>query len=275
MQMEKKINCFNKVTVRGYVQNFSVKTLASGTKLANVTIKNELDDNVTYCTMFARKGLTYAGNETTLEGLAKIFMGADDKPRHVLVEATGKVSESKGTDKDGNERTYVNTMIFSIEPYSDEAKQCAILSATGVVDAIKYGEDKDGEPLAKAKIGVMSYNRDKDITGVDTITVVAHGDMAEKLEEMDAEKGSVVSIRCDMVNSLGEVDRFGDRIGTPKKEIEVAKVVFVNAPDEIDEDEMNNYKKAKKLGRGEVIKVKKAKEEDDDLDDLDEESLGF
>lgn len=272
MRMSKKISCFNKAIVRGYVQNFTIKTFGSGTKLANITIRDTTTDNVTYVTMFNRKGLTYNGSETTLEGLEKIFMSADGKPRHVLVEATGRVRETKSTGKDGNERTYVNTTVFSLEPCFDESKQCAILNVTGVIDAIKYGEASGGEPIAKLKLGMMNVNRDKDITGVDTVTVVAHGDLADKLEYMGAEKGCVVSLRCDMVNSAGEVDRFGDRIGSPKREIEVAKVVFVN--DDIDEDDMDNYKKAKRLGKGEVIKVKKS-EESDPLDDIDEADLDF
>ena len=272
--MSKKISCFNKAIVRGYVQNFSIRTFDSGTKLANITFKDELTNNVTFASMFGRKGLEYDDNATTLEGLEKIFMAADGKPRHVLVEGTGRVRETKSTDKDGNERVYVNTTIFSLKPCYDESKQSAILNLTGVIDAIKYGEDKDGEPIAKAKIGVMNYNQDKDIVGVDSVTVVAHGKVADKLESMDADKGSVVSLRCDMVNKAGERDRFGDVIGSPVKEIQVAKVVFVNDADDIDEDDMSNYKKAKKLGKGEVLKVSKPKESEP-VDDIDEDELDF
>lgn len=263
--MGKKISCFNKAVVRGYVQGFKIKTFDSGAKLANIRIKDKSTDNDTYISLFYRRGLTYGGKEATLEGLQKIFMADEKTPRGVLVEAIGKISETKSTSANGEEKTYLNTTVFSIEPFNDETKQCSTLSVTGVVDTIKYGEDKDGEPLARIKLGILRYDKDKNISGIDSVTVVAYGEIAEQLEEKDAEKGSVVSLRCFMVNTLGETDIFGDRIGAPKNEIEVKKVVFVNVEDEVDEDDMENYKKAKKLGKGEVLKASVSKDDEDDV----------
>lgn len=269
----RKISCFNKANVCGYVQSFDIKTLGSGVKLANIAIKDKLTNNITYAAMFGRDSIPFGDTTTTLEGLEKIFMAKDKDgkktSRNVLVECTGKVRETKHAGADGVEKTYVNTTVFTVKPCDDDAKQCATLSVTGVVDSVKYSEDENGDSVAKLKIGTMNYNKDKDITGVDYVTLVARGDLADKLETLDADKNSVVSLRADMLNTLGEVDRFGDRVGAPRKEMAIAKVVFVNTEDEVDEIDLENYKSAKKLAKGEVIKVAKdvdSVDEDDDLD---------
>lgn len=273
--MSRKISCFNKVNVCGYVQSFDIKSLSSGTRLANMAIKDELTNNITYVAMFDRDVIMYGDTETTLDGLEKIFMtnaGGKKTPRHVLVKCSGKVRETTSV-KDGATKTYTNTTVFSIEPCNDESKQCATLSVTGVVDAIKFSEDEHGA-VANLKVGIMTYNRDKDITGVENVTLVARGTTAEKLEELDADKNSVISVRADMLNTLGEVDRFGDRVGAPRKEMSIAKVVFVNTEDEVDEDDLNNYRKAKRLNKGEVVKV--VKESPSKLvDDIDDDEVDF
>lgn len=269
----RKISCFNKANVCGYVQSFDIKTIGTGTKLANIAIKDKLTNNITYVAMFGRDSIPFGDTTTTLEGLEKIFMVKDKDgkktSRNVLVECSGKVRETKHVGADGTEKTYVNTTVFTIKPCDDDKKQCATLSVTGVVDGVKYLEDENGDAVAKLKVGTMNYNRDKDITGVDYVTLVARGDLADKLEELDTGKNSVISLRADMLNTLGDVDRFGDRVGAPRKEMAVAKVVFVNTEDEIDEIDLENYKNAKKLAKGEVIKVVKdvvSSEDDDDLD---------
>ena len=274
--MSRKISCFNRVNVCGYVQSFDIRSLGSGTRLANMAIKDELTNNITYVSMFDRDVIMFGGTETTLDGLEKMFMtnvGGKKTSRHVLVKCTGKVRETT-TVANGATKTYINTTVFSIEPCDDASKQCATLSITGVIDAIKFSDDDNGTPMAKLKVGAMTYNRDKDITGVDNITLVARGAVAEKLEELDADKNSVISVRADMLNTLGEVDRFGDRVGAPVKEMAIAKVVFVNTEDEVDEDDLNNYRKAKRLNKGEVVKV--AKETAPKLvDDIDDEDVDF
>lgn len=271
--MSRKISCFNRANVCGYVQSFDIRSLSSGTRLANMAIKDELTNNITYVSMFDRDTIMFGDTATTLDGLEKIFMtnnAGKKTSRHVLVTCSGKVRETTSVSG-GATKTYVNTTVFNIEPCADASKQSATLSITGVIDAIKYFEDEHGNPAAKLKIGAMTYNRDKDITGVDYISLVAYGDVASKLEELDAEKNSVISVRADMLNTLGEVDRFGDRVGAPRKEMVIAKVVFVNTEDEVDEDDLNNYRKAKNLNKGEVVKVAKdtAPKLADDIDDDD------
>lgn len=251
----KKINCFNRVEVCGYVTNFEIKTFPSGVKIANIAIKDELTNNLTYCQMFNRDKFVFNGKDTTLEGLGKIFMDASGKPRGVLVTGIGKVRETQST-KNGETKTYTNTTLFSIEASNDTAKQRAILKLTGVVENIKFTENEEGNTVAKMKLGMLNYNKDKNINGIDYVTVVARGKAAEKLEENDTDKGYLVNVQCDMLNVLGETDRFGNRIGSAKKEIAVANVLWVTDVDDLDEVDVKNYNKAKKLEKGEVIVVK-------------------
>lgn len=252
----KRIKCFNRVEICGYVTNFDIKTFPSGVKIANVAIKDELTGNLTYAQIFDREKFVFDGKEVSLDGLKKIFMDSSDKPRNVLVTAIGKVRESK-VEKDGETKVYTNTTLFSIEASNDPAKQRAILKLTGIIEAIKFGEDEDGNAVAKMKLGMLNYNKDKDINGIDFVTVVARDKAAERLEDLDAEKDCAVNVQCDMLNILGETDRFGNRVGASKKEIAVANVLWVNDADDLDEIDVKNYSKAKKLGKGEVIKVSK------------------
>lgn len=281
--MAKGISFFNSVTIHGYVVSFSIKTGAKY-KLANIGIEDTLTRNRTYATLFeGRNGVNYGGNQTTLEGLEKIFMGSDGTPRHVLVEAKGKVSETKGVNKTGQETIYVNTTIFTISPFYNEQDQYASLILTGVIDGIKYGEDAQGNPTAKLKVGVLRTDRDGNYTGCDQVTLNAYDDVVEDLQDKGAERGCAINLGADLVNSLGEVDRYGDVISTGKREIKVAKVKKVTDSYEIEDFVNDVYKRAKKLKQGEVIEVgKKSKTEKDvpkpkkaPVDDISDDELDW
>lgn len=249
---EKKISYFNRVEVCGYVQSMNIKTFDSGTKLANIGIKDKVTNNMTYVTLFNRPTFEYGDIETTLEGLYKIFMDKHGKSRNVLVTVTGKMSESISGNK-----VYVNTTVFGIDPCNDETEQRAVLKLTGIVEGVKVVDDE----CAKLKIGVANFNKDKDINGVDFINVVVRdGDLVDKVDSK-VERGSLVTLACDVLNTLPERDRFGDAIGTPKKEVLVCKIRNIVDVDDLSEDDVDNYKKAKRLGKGEVLKVSKAKDE--------------
>lgn len=249
--MSKKINGFNKATITGYVRNFDIKSFDSGFRLANIAIQNKLDGNMTYVSMFDRQGLTYNGQATTLEGLKKIFMADEKTPRDILVTCTGKVSETLSAD---GSKTYLNTTVFDLKPYDDESKQQSTLAVTGMVESIKFGEDDNGVPNAKIKLGIMKRNKDKDVIGVEYVSVVAYGDDATKLEDEGVDKGYQLSLGCDMVNKGADKDKYGYTVGAPRKEIAVGKIGFVNGDYDIDEDDMEVYKKAKRLKKGESIK---------------------
>ena len=275
--MSEKVKYNNFLCIRGYVNSFDIMTFSSGVKMANISIKNTIDNNLTYVKMFDKDGLKYGSQTTNLEGLKKIFLNSNDEPRGVLVK--GRCSESKGLDKQGNEKVYENNLIWSIAPYSDESLQGAGLTFGGIIENIKYGE-KDGESFAKVKVGVMNFNKDKDVTGVDTMTLVAHGDIADKMEEKGIEKHSAATFKCSLLNILPKRDVFGDFVGTSTKECQFIKFRDVLDSDET-EHEVELYKKAKKLERGETIKVSKdddnyeeeekviVKTIEDDEDDLD------
>lgn len=251
------LSFYNNMTVRGYVVSFNIKEFATS-KLANIGIEDSLTKSRTYVTLWNRKNLKYNGNETTLEGLKKIFMDAEGKPRRVLVEAKGRISETKGKNKQGEETTYANKTIFSIEPFYDESKQYATVILNGIVDGIKIGEDSNGESMAKVKIGVLSIdNRDKSITGCDTVTLVAHGEVAEELEDKGVERGCYIKVGAQLVNTLPERDMFGDIISSGKNEIQLLKIKEVKDAYEVEDFVNTTYKQAKKLKRGETISTQK------------------
>ena len=253
----------NFMKVRGYVKNFKILEFDSGFKMANVTITDSNTNNSVFVKIFNSKNLKYDGQPTTLEGLKTIFMDSDGKPRGILVEVNGRSYENKYTSSDGTEKVSDNNVAFSINPYDDEETQGAALKVKGIVEAIKYGEDKDGQPVAKLRVGTIRLNKDKDITGVETVTIVAHGDVAEKMEDEGVARGTSAMFKCAMINIMPKRDVYGDFIGESKKENDVKSFSDFEDEDEIDED-YKLYKKAKKLEKGEIIKVKK----DDEVEDV-------
>lgn len=261
-----KLSFFNKVTVKGYVFSFNIKEGAKF-KLANIGIEDTVTKNRTYVTLFDNKnGIKYNGSETTLEGLKKIFMNADDTPRHVFVEANGRISETKGTNRNGEETVFVNTTIFSIEPCYDESEQYATVILNGIVDGVKVGEDSNGETKGKLKIGVLKYNKNGDIIGCDSVGLTAYGEVAEELENQGVERGCFVRVYADMLNTQPQRNKYGDIISNGKKEIQLTKIKGVTDAYEIEDFVNSTYKQAKKLKRGETITVKKSKT--DDLEDI-------
>lgn len=274
-----KVKMQNFMNVIGYVQSFKITTFKSGTKKANLAIKDRNTNNVVFVGLFDKKGgFDFNGHNVDLEGLKKILVDKEGNTRDVLVRATGRCSETKGTDANGNEKVYENYTAFKIVPYSDEEAQGAALTFAGIVENAKYGEDKNGEPIAKFRVGTYKTNKDGNITGVENMTLVAHGDVAEKLEDKGVEKFTSARFVCDMLNVLPKRNIHGDFLGEPIREVRIVK--FTDFLDEDDcEDEVKTYKKAKKLEKGEFIEVSKDGDEelskpkksvdDEMIDDLD------
>ena len=100
--MSGKVKYNNFLCIRGYVNSFDIMTFSSGAKMANISIKNTIDNNLTYVKILGKDGLKYGSQTTNLEGLKKIFLNSNDEPRGVLVEVKGRCSESKGLDKQVN-----------------------------------------------------------------------------------------------------------------------------------------------------------------------------
>lgn len=262
----KKIKYFNRTEVKGVVSNFTIKEFTK-CKIGEITIKSLIDGNTTRVVMFERKGMMFGGKSyDELKDLQSVFMDSSDKPKNILVSAYGRVSETSGKNSSGQQTTYTNIQIYKLEENDDETKQYAILKATGIVDSKAVKELDDGGQIVRVKIGMVSTNKDEDITGVDYVTLVAHGKNAEKLA--DIEKGSNVSLFADFINVATDVDRFGSGSGYTR-ENRIAKVGTCVEVDELDETDFENYKKAKKLERGQILKLKKEEEEDsfDEFDD--------
>lgn len=269
----KKFNCFNKAEVCGVVTDFKIKSFPNGTKLANIAVKDENTTNLTYVSIFDRKGLEYGKESITLEGLKKVFMTGDNKSRGVYAKFTGRARESVSM-KEGQTKTYFNISAFNVEPYSEYDEHYAILIVNGFVDAIKIAEDSDDNQYVKIKVGLENVNKDGNIIGVDYVTVISReSDIIEKLEDVD--RYSFVRLQCDILNTLPKTDRFGNIIASGAKENYIVNIPKngVVLSDDIDEDVISLYKQAKKLEKGEIIELSSNKDEseDDTQDDLDDD----
>ena len=267
-----KISFFNKAEVSGLVEGFDIKSFPSGVRLANIRFKDETTNNVTYVQIFDRPiGIAYKDGNVSLEGLKNIFMDSNNKPRGLYAAIRGKCRETQ-TVKNGVTTTYVNFTAFQINPTTCD-NQYAILFANGVVESVARFEQND-EEVVKIKLGICNTNKDKDINGCDFVTVVARGNLVDKLE--DVEKGWALGVKCHILNELPKRDDFGDIISQGAKEIAIAKIVFATDRDELDDVDFANYQKSKTLAKGQVIKVDNATKEvaakpskdefDDDLD---------
>lgn len=260
-----KLKYFNQARVCGLVSSFNTKELPSGSKLATIGVKDEKTTNLTYVSVFDRENLKYGKDGVTLQGLKKIFMTDEGKPRNVYAKFVGTARETTSV-KDGTPKTYFNIGAHKIEPASVDSEHYSVVIINGIVDAIKIAEDKDENPYAKLKIGSLVINKDGDVIGVDYITSITRDEkLIEKLE--DVERNYFVKLQCDVLNTLPETDRFGNIIASGKKEVSIVNIVGIVEEDDIDEDELDLYKKAKRLQKGEKITV--TEKEQDELEDED------
>lgn len=259
----------NRIEVIGEVRNFKIKETKKGKKFANISIKDGKKNNYVNVTFYERENMKYGykddAKDVTLASLSKIFLDSDEKPKGVMVTAIGTTSEY--TSDDG--KTYENNTVFNLYPCDDEDKQKATFVLQGIIESLSTGEDKEGNEYVKVKVGTYK-SRGKDdekvLTGVDYKTVIAHKeDVVEKLE--DVEKGDLVTLKGYIINELPKRDEFGDLVGKGKQEYEVIKANVVKAADDLDEEDVKVYKKAKKLALGETIKFPSKKDDDFDEDE--------
>nr|DAG17532.1 MAG TPA: Single-strand binding protein-strand binding protein, DNA BINDING.8A [Bacteriophage sp.] len=284
--MKTKLETQNRIEVVGFVSNYVIGETSTGKKTARITIRDTLTKNSTLVTLFDRETLTY-GNDAngdrksaTLGSLKKTFIKEDGKPRDVLITAIGSCGEYY-SEKKG--KTYDNNTVFSLFPCDDEEKQKSIFHLTGFVVSKNEGEDKDGE-FVKLKIATYqtrgSYE-DRVVTGVSAKTVIARGKAFEKLE--DVEKGDFVKLDGDIINYLPKRDRFGNFEGDSKREYSVVVVKVLTSADDMEDEDLDFYKAARKLSQGETLPyaqerkgkksskstTKKVEVEDDEDEDLD------
>lgn len=262
--------CKNRIEVCGEVRNFKLKETKSGKKFASISIKDGKKNNFVNVTMYARDNMKYGTKgdmkDVTLNSLQKVFLDSNDKPKGVMVSAVGTTSEYTSD----NGTTYENNNVFSLYPCDDEERQKAVFNLQGIVESITSGENEDGE-YVKIKVGMYNTrgkDSDRVILGVNYKTVVAHtDDTVEALE--DVEKGDLVSLKGYIINELPKRDEFGDLVGKGKQEYEVIKGKVVKAADDLDDEDIKAYKKAKKLSVGETLKFPTKNDDFDDDEELD------
>ena len=143
----------NRIEIVGKVKNFKVNETKNGKKMANIGIKDEKKNNYVNVSMFERENMKYGVKDdakvVTLNGLKKVFLDANDKPKDVLVTAIGVTSEY--TNDEG--KTYSNNTVFNLFPCSDEEKQKAVFVIQGIVESISTKQDEDEEDYLKIKVG--------------------------------------------------------------------------------------------------------------------------
>ena len=161
---DKKYMTFSQMRVVGVVQDFKIMKFNSGTKMANITIKNK--NGRTYVKMFDKKEFQYNGKKfSTMEGFSKVFLDSNGNSKGELVEVSGRASESV-VNKDGEKKVYANNLAFKIDSFDDIDRQCSTMSLTGIVESVKTNID-EGEEIAKIKLGFINVNSDQELTGVD------------------------------------------------------------------------------------------------------------
>ncbi len=234
---------FNKVVIVGYVVNYTIYTFKSGKRKAEIGIKDESTNNICYVQMFENDKMKYGGNSVNLDTLNKVFMDSDGKPRHVLVNAIGRVAENSYVNvKSGQTVVSCKPTIWKIEPFSDIEDQQVTFYFTGIVDTLKYVKD-DTEVVVR--LGMLTTDRDKNYTGVEFIKCSIDGEMLDRFLELGIDRGYQITVVGDILNRFPKKDRYGR---TPEgavaekgfKVVELRKV-FVE-PDDLD---MDLYKRLK------------------------------
>lgn len=243
-----KFQSFNKVSVIGYVVNYTVYSFKSGKRKAEIGIKDELTNNICYVQMFESDKLSYDNKSANLDTLKRIFMDAEGKPRHVLVKATGRVAENAYiSSKSGQEVVSCKPTIWKIDSFDDPAEQSITFNLTGIVESIKYVKD-DTEVVVR--LGILTTGRDKEFNGVEYLTCFADGELVEKFEELDIDKGFQIGIAGDILNRFPKRDKYGEipegAVAEKGFKVMVLKKKVVEA-DDLDQDLYKNLKKADKV----------------------------
>lgn len=248
--MAKNVNYFNKVEVIGEVTSMNIRETKTGMKIGTLFVKDNSTGSITFITAFNRDVYRFGDVEVKgLDGLKGLFINKDGTPKGKVVKVNARASETVSKDSYGNSKVYQNYTLNRIDPCDDEDNK-AILLASGLIQQLKVAEDGDGNPYAKLKIAIVNRNKDNETRGVDYVSVIARNeDLVEKLE--DANNGDFIVACCDILNTLGEKDKYGYSVGAPVKEIRLEKIRAIN--DDVDEDELELFKLAKKLQRGEFI----------------------
>lgn len=234
-----KMNFRNNVVVTGYVNNFIVKTLKNGGRIANIGVRDELANNSCYVSLFERESLKYGDTPITLAGLHSTTMDSDGNPRHTLVKMFGKVAENRYTSKrSGREVVGNNITAFTITPCRDEADQKITFRLSGVVDSIKESSDGDRYDI---RIGMLTKDRDGNYNGIEFNNLVAHGEVKEKLEDMGIEKNAFIDV-AGLILNRREYDFYGMDTGTVR-EMRIESIGRVTPPENI--DDLDVYKRIK------------------------------
>ena len=262
------INYENKITVCGEVKNFKVGETKNNKKVAYIGIKNKDTNNHIQVTMYDREGLTYGAKDekqnVTLNGLAKIFLDAEGKPKGVNVTAIGTASEFT-TDKG----TYENNNVFSLFPASDDKEHNAVFILKGIAESVARMEDADDNEFIKIVVGTLATRGKENetvATGINQKTVfVRDPEQVANLEDLTA--GDYVSLKGYIVNILPKYDEFGDIVVKGSKEFVVKKAEILCESDELDEIDVAVHKRAKKLERGKSFNISDYTDElEDEMD---------
>jgi len=258
-----KIQGFNKVNIVGNVVNYTIYKFKSGKRKAEIGIKDELTNNVCYAQMFENNNMTYDGRSVNLDTLKRIFLDGNDKPRGVLVKCTGRVSENRYiSTKSGEEVVSTKPTLWRINPYNDLEDQQVTFNITGIVENIKTIKD-DTEVVIR--IGIPTTNKDKEFNGIEFLTVYADGNIKEKIEDADIDKGYQISVAGDILNKLPKRDKYGDVVEGSVAEkgfkiISLKKKIV--EPDDLDMDLYNELKAAIKQDKSKDNKSNKKQNKD-------------
>ena len=258
-----KIQGFNKVNIVGNVVNYTIYKFKSGKRKAEIGIKDELTNNVCYAQMFENNNMTYDGRSVNLDTLKRIFLDGNDKPRGVLVKCTGRVSENRYiSTKSGEEVVSTKPTLWRINPYNDLEDQQVTFNITGIVENIKTIKD-DTEVVIR--IGIPTTNKDKEFNGIEFLTVYADGNIKEKIEDADIDKGYQISVAGDILNKLPKRDKYGDVVegSVAEKGFKIMSLKKkIVEPDDLDMDLYNELKAAIKQDKSKDNKSNKKQNKD-------------
>lgn len=249
-----KIEFKNVVTILGYVNAFKLVPYKNGTgALANIGIKDEKNGGVHFVSMFTNRNKKFKYNDAEYDpaALKNLFMDEQGNARHILVNAFCGMTENKYTNSQGVEVTNTQVIIRKLSAFGDAEAQKATFDVRGYVEAVAPKGD-----TYKLKIGVPQTDANGNVNGIAYVVLETDESITE--DAMDAAvKGNYAKFRGRLINKA-MYDDLGDRIGTIKKN-NVLKVTDVVEKDDIPEKDINVYKLAKRLERGQYVDVKTLK----------------
>lgn len=224
--METKVKSKCNIICRGTVISFTIKDITDTFRKATIGIKDNTLNSTVFVDLNDRKNLEFGGNRISLEGLRDYFIDDLGKPTNKGINAFGMdLHKYKYNGKNGV-KIYTNQQVFKLSPLRENDDEGSIFDVVGYVE--KINEKEDGS--TKVTVGFLADEWNKDLGENKPVVhrmvfdydgdcyIQEDGEWVEAGDFPPFDVGDEITMKGDIVFSLGKRDRYGIATGSDVKQ---------------------------------------------------------